>query len=145
MHTDLQLYVNGVLTTQVDNRVLAIQRTVPLGVGSFTPSNVASNAAIARLRLHDGLLTPAQVAYNYLTEAAFLGLVSSPSETPSIPATPSNTASASGSKTASTTGTGTRSVTPSQTGTASSSGTSSNTVTATSSRTSTGSPSLTPR
>ena len=91
----LAVYLDGQLSTLSDNRVLFLSRTVPVAVGSWTPANVASNAAIARLRVHDGVLSAEQVFANYVTEGSFTGMVPSPSSTPSNSPTASNTPSSS--------------------------------------------------
>ena len=68
------LYVDGTLVNSGDGRFLNIRRHPTVIVGSFRWNDgsngpEASTVGIGRLRLHDGALTSAQVAANFLTEA----------------------------------------------------------------------------
>ena len=108
------MYVNGRQSTTIDNRVLSIVRNTNITVGAFVGSVAASQIYIARLRIHDGCLSPDQVFYNYVTEGSYSGMVPSPSNTPSVSSTASLTASSSQTRSATYTPTATR--TASQTG-----------------------------
>ena len=87
---------------QYTNRALFIARGAVVNsviIGSHIANSgtveVPGNVAIARLRVHDGCLSDAQVFANYVTEGSFTGMVPSPSSTPSNSPTPSNTPSSS--------------------------------------------------
>ena len=123
------IYLDGVVSNVADNRVPVIARTVPLAVGSWTPNNVASNAAIARLRVHDGVLTASQVAFNYQNEAVYLGLVQTPSATGSVPPTATPTPTRSNTQSVTATPTSSRSTTPSSSVTGTTTGSPSQTPT----------------
>lgn len=127
------LYVNGVVTSVVPDRVLFIARSVPPAVGSWTPSDIGANLVIHRLRMHDGCLTAAQVAGNFASESA---VIFSASRTAS-PSPASQTASGTGSRTSTATSSATVSRTPSlsSSGTQTASGTGTQTVTRTSTAT----------
>lgn len=131
------VYLDGALSSTASGRALSIGRTVPVAVGSWTTADVASNAAILRMRMHSGVLTGEQVAATYAGELVSLGIpgTPSPSSSPSAAATGSSTP----------TGTGTSAVTatgmPSRTAAASTTGTASGSAGATATGTPTPSPS----
>ena len=115
------LYVDGKISTVVPSRVLNILRN-PTGhiIGAFKSTAGAytvGNFAISKLRIHDGCLTAAEVAYNFAQEAPLF--IPSPSMTASTTPSPSSTQvdsfSATPSTSISSSQTATRSRTPSGT------------------------------
>lgn len=97
------LYVDGWLMGTWNARVLAIAKSAPIILGSFVAGNGAGNVdvagriAVARTRMHDGVLSDADVRYNYLTEGiqfqATPSTTATVTQTPSVTASPSNTPS----------------------------------------------------
>ena len=88
-------YANGVQLTYVDgllnnqfNSILNIDRSVNFFIGSFWDGGLgdAGQVAIGALRLHDGVLSAADVLANYLVDSVAYGI---PTPTPTSSATPS--------------------------------------------------------
>jgi hypothetical protein len=119
------VYVDGTLMRTYTNRVLAIVKVTPLMLGAhfsgagYTGVDIPGRFALARLRMHDGFLTAADITYNYLSEGlqfqATPSTTQTPSSTPSVTASPSNTPSNTGTPTQTPTATQVESLTPTRT------------------------------
>ena len=69
------LYVDGQVSTVIPNRILNIGRAATLNIGSWLDSNQNSfymfaACAIARFRVHSGVLSAGDVMFNYMRDAA---------------------------------------------------------------------------
>lgn len=134
------LYVNGAVSRSYSNRQLSIPRAANMRLGQLVGSGDPSGAfALARMRVHDGCLSSADVAFNYVAEGP--SFLPTPTPTPSVTATPTGTASPSNtaSGTAAATGTPTVSQITTPSITRSASNTRSNTASPSSTATSTAS------
>lgn len=98
----LTQYLDGQVNSVRSSLSLAIRKD-DLRVGSWT--DISANVSISQLRVHNGALTAAQVAYNYAQFAPFAVITATstgtPTNTPTQTATPTSTRSSTSSVTAS--------------------------------------------
>ena len=88
----VSLYINGQLNRQY-SMILAVVRNPVFSVGQFTTNTGAfaigsTGLYIAQVRLHDGLLTHEDIAFNYAADAAFYRSTNGAVNQASIPTPP---------------------------------------------------------
>ena len=102
----LTTYLDGAVNSVRSSLVLAIRKD-DLRVGSWV--DISANVSVSQLRVHNGALTAAQVAYNYAEFAPFAVITATgtttPSTTPTGTPTPTSTRTNTPSGTASPSGT----------------------------------------
>ena len=110
------LYVDGVAQSAA-NHSLNINRPPNMVLGAWFTSPVyyGGEVAVGALRMHDGMLSAADVAYNYAVDYLWYHATPSSTPTPSLTASSTSTASTTASATSSPSPTASQSATPSNT------------------------------